>query len=148
MLGQSNFLSNSMKTIIQMWMAVHVFVYRLTGGKLGGKMGGDVLLLDTVGRKSGKQRTNPLMFFRDGSAYVITASAGGAPANPGWYYNLLAHPLTTIQVMDRRIQVTVSEADQDECERLWAKLVSISPQFQGYETKTTRKIPMLLLKPN
>jgi deazaflavin-dependent oxidoreductase (nitroreductase family) len=137
-----------MKIFMQMWMAIHVFMYRLTGGKIGGKMGGDVLLLDTVGRKSGNQRTNPVMFFRDGGAYVITASAGGAPANPGWYYNLRAHPQTSIQVMDQRIQVIASEADQGEHERLWAKLVSISPQFKRYQTRTTRKIPMLLLKPN
>ena len=137
-----------MKIFMQIWMAIHVFLYRVTGGKIGGKMGGDVLLLDTVGRKSGKQRTNPVMFFRDGGAYVITASAGGAPANPGWYYNLRAHPKTTIQVMGQRIHVTASEADQGERKRLWAKLVSLSPQFKGYETKTPRKIPMLLLKPD
>ena len=137
-----------MKILMQLWMAIHVFLYRRTGGKIGGKMGGDVLLLDTVGRKSGKPRTNPVMFFRDGSAYVITASAGGAPANPGWYYNLRAHPQTTIDVMDQHIHVTASEADQGEHDRLWAKLVSLNPQFKGYETKTTRKIPMLLLKPD
>ena len=137
-----------MKIMMQMWMAIHVFIYRLTGGKIGGKMGGEVLLLDTVGRKSGKQRTNPVMFFRDGGAYVITASAGGAPSNPGWYFNLRAHPQTTIQVMGKRIPVTVSEAEQGERARLWAKLVSLSPQFKGYETRTPRKIPMLLLKPD
>jgi F420H(2)-dependent quinone reductase len=138
-----------MKMFMRMWMAMHVFLYRLTGGKVLGKMGKtDVLLLDTVGRKSGQQRTIPVMFFRDGGAYVITASAGGAPSNPGWYYNLRAHPQTTIQVMDQRINVTASEADQGERERLWAKLVSLNPQFKGYETRTTRKIPMLLLKPS
>jgi deazaflavin-dependent oxidoreductase (nitroreductase family) len=137
-----------MKLFMQMWMAVHVFLYRLTGGKVLGKMGStDVLLLDTVGRKSGKQRTTPVMFFRDDGDYVITASAGGSPSNPGWYYNLRAHPQTTIQVMDQHINVTASEADPGERERLWAKLVSLSPQFKSYETKTTRKIPMLLLKP-
>jgi deazaflavin-dependent oxidoreductase (nitroreductase family) len=137
-----------MKIFMQMWMAVHVFLYRLTGGKVLGKMGStDVLLLDTVGRKSGKQRTTPVMFFRDDGAYVITASAGGAPSNPGWYYNLRAHPQTTIQVMDQHINVTASEAGPGERERLWAKLVSLNPQFKSYETKTTRKIPMLLLKP-
>jgi len=136
-----------MKIFMQMWMAIHVFIYRLTNGKIGGRMGSEVLLLDTVGRKSGKQRTNPVMFFQDGSAYVITASAGGGPANPGWYYNLQAHPQTTIQVMGQRIHVAASEADPVERERLWAKLVSQSPQFKRYETRTTRKIPMLILKP-
>jgi F420H(2)-dependent quinone reductase len=137
-----------MKIFMQIGMAIHIFLYRLTGGKFGGKMGGnEVLLLNAVGRKSGKQRTNPVMFIRDGGAYVITASAGGAPSNPDWYYNLRAHPQTTIQVMEQRINVTASEADPSERERLWAKLISQSPQFKGYETKTTRKIPMVILYP-
>lgn len=136
-----------MKIFLKLGMAIHIFLYRLTGGKIGGKMGGAILLLDTVGARSGKQRTNPLLFFRAGDVYVITASAGGSPSNPGWYYNLRAHPKTTIQVMDQRLAVTASEAEPGERQRLWKQLVTHSPQFQSYESRTTRKIPMLLLKP-
>ncbi len=134
--------------LFQAFLSIHVFLYRLTGGRLGGKMNGmPILLLDTIGRKSGKRRTNPLMYFRQGEAYVITASAGGADKNPGWYYNLRAAPHTSIQVMGQKISVTVTEAPPEERERLWAALTASAPQFKGYETKTKRTIPMMVLKP-
>src|SRR5450759_4211227 len=141
-------MESNMKMIMQWFMALHVFFYRLTGGKMGGKFGGgQVLLLDSMGRKTRKSRTNPVMFIRDGNNYVVTASAGGAPANPGWYYNLIANPSTKIQVMGQKIDVSVEEARGEKREQLWSKLTAEQPQFKGYETKTTRKIHMLILKP-
>jgi deazaflavin-dependent oxidoreductase (nitroreductase family) len=138
----------NMKVMMQLFIGFAVFLYRLTGGIVGGKMGsGNVLLLDSVGRKSGKARTTPVMYIRDGNNYVVTASAGGAPVNPGWYYNLTASPHTRIQVMGQKIDVSVEEAKGDKREQLWSKLIAENPQFKGYETKTTRKIPMLVLKP-
>jgi F420H(2)-dependent quinone reductase len=129
-------------------MALHVFIYHSTQGKLMGRINGmPLLLLDSKGRKSGKQRTNPLMFIRDGDSYVVTASAGGAERNPGWYYNLRANPKTTIQVMDKIIPVTAVEAEPEERSRLWGKLVTEAPQFKGYESSTKRIIPMIILKP-
>ena len=137
-----------MKVFMQLFMALHVFFYRLTGGKIGGKFGaGQVLLLDSVGRKSKKSRTNPVMYVRDGANYVVTASTGGGPVNPGWYYNLIASPHTRIQVMGQKLDVSVEEAKGDKRDQLWAKLITEQPQFKGYETRTTRKIPLLILKP-
>lgn len=134
--------------IFKLFMALQIFFYRLTNGKVMGSLNGmPLLLLDTVGRKSGKQRTNPLMFIRDGDNYVITASAGGAEKNPGWFYNLRANPKTTIQVMDRKLPVTAIEASPAERARLWASLVAQAPQFKGYETRTRRIIPMMILEP-
>ncbi len=136
-----------MKLFMQWFMALHVFIYRLTKGKVMGALNRmPLLLLDSVGRKSGQRRTNPLMYIRDGDNYVITASAGGAEKNPGWYYNLKANPRTTIQVGDKKIPVTATEASPAERTRLWAKLVAEAPQFKGYEVKTKRTIPMMILK--
>ena len=130
-------------------MAIWAFIYRLTGGLLLGSMGpgSPLLLLNTVGRKSGKRRTVPVTYFMDGDRYIITASKGGSDSNPGWYYNLRANPQTTIQVKDKIISVTASEANPEERTRLWARLVSQMPQFKKYETKTKRVIPMMILKP-
>jgi deazaflavin-dependent oxidoreductase (nitroreductase family) len=134
---------------MKFFMFFQIFLYRLTGGKIGAKFGGgQVLLLDSVGRKTGKKHTNPVMYIRDdNNNYVITASAGGGPHNPGWYYNLKANPRTTIQVMDQKMTVTAEEASAEKREVLWALLVAKQPQFKGYESKTTRKIPMVILKP-
>ncbi len=137
-----------MKILIRMVMAVHVFIYRLTSGKVMGKFGNNpILLLDTVGRKSGKQRTTPLMYLRDGKNYVITASNGGADAHPGWYFNLKSNPKTIIQVLGEKIPVTVQEAPTKERNRLFAQLTATAPQFKGYEEKTKRTIPMMVLRP-
>ncbi len=137
-----------MKLFMQWFTALQVFVYRLTKGKVMGSLNGmPLLLLDSVGRKSRKRRTNPLMYILDEDQYVITASAGGAKKNPGWYYNLRANPHTTIQVMDKQIPVTATEASPEERTRLWAKLVAQAPQFKGYESSTRRTIPMMFLKP-
>lgn len=133
---------------MQFFMALHVFIYRLTGGKIGGKFGGgQVLLLESVGRKTKKAHTNPVMFIRDGAAYVVAASAGGGPKNPGWYYNLRDSSRTKIQVMGQTLDVSVEEAKGEKRDGLWASLTAQQPQFKGYETKTTRKIPMLILRP-
>ena len=137
-----------MKWIMQIFMGLQVFFYRMSGGKMGGKMGaGNILLLESVGRKSGKARTNPVMYVRDGGSYVVIASAGGGPTNPGWYYNLKAVKYTTIQVMSEKLQVSVEEADPERRKRIWAQVVSAMPQFKDYESRTTRTIPVLILTP-
>ena len=137
-----------MKVFMRSFLAMHVLIYRLTKGKVMGKLGpGLVLLLDTVGRKSGAHRTTPLMYFRDGDAFVVAASAGGAPTHPGWYFNLKANPRTIIQVMDKVIPVLAEEANGETRTRLWKTLVSATPQFGDYEQKTGRVIPLMVLHP-
>src|SRR5689334_571117 len=89
----------SMHTLYSLMISLATFLYRKSGGRIGGKMrGGDVLLLTTTGRKTGKQRTVPLIYIMDGSAYVLTASIGGAPKHPGWFFNLRNNPQAVIQV--------------------------------------------------
>jgi len=127
---------------------VMVFLYNVSGGRIGGKMGKvPVLLLTTTGRKSGKQRTLPLIYIMDNSAYVITASAGGADKNPGWFFNIRSNPQATIQVKDKHIKVTVEVAGQDKKSELWARLVEVAPNFAGYQKRTSREIPMVILLP-
>lgn len=137
-----------MKFSIQLFLNVHVLIYRLTSGKVMGAFGANtILLLDMVGRKTGKKRTTPLMYFRDGNNYVISASAGGADANPAWYYNLKSNPETTIQVKGDKIKVIAQEASPDKRKKLWTQLTSLAPQFKQYEKKTKRTIPMFILRP-
>jgi len=137
-----------MMNLAQFFLSGHVGIYRLTSGKIGGRMfGNTVLLLDHVGRKSKQRFTLPVMFFRDNGNYVIAASNGGAAKNPGWYHNLKANPRTTIQVMGDKINVVAEEAAPQERDRLWQHLITISPQFKSYETKTTRMIPLFILRP-
>jgi deazaflavin-dependent oxidoreductase (nitroreductase family) len=127
---------------------VIVFLYNVSGGRIGGKMDKvPVLLLTTTGRKTGKKRTLPLIYIMDGSAYVITASAGGADKNPGWFFNIRSNPQATIQVKDKHIKVMAEIAGQEKKSELWARLVEVAPNFAGYQKRTSREIPMVILHP-
>ena len=134
--------------MLKLILKVMVFLYNVSGGRIGGKMGKvPVLLLTTTGRKTGKQRTLPLIYIMDGSAYVITASAGGADKNPGWFFNIRSNPQATIQVKDKHIKVMAEIAGQEKKSELWARLVEVAPNFAGYEKRTSREIPMVILHP-
>src|SRR6266566_4616263 len=101
--------------MLKLILKVMVFLYNVSGGRIGGKMGkAPVLLLTTTGRKTGKQRTLPLIYIMDGSAYVITASAGGADKHPGWFFNIRSNPQATIQVKDKHIKVTAEIAGPEK----------------------------------
>jgi deazaflavin-dependent oxidoreductase (nitroreductase family) len=127
---------------------VIVFLYNVSGGRIGGKMDKvPVLLLTTTGRKTGKKRTLPLIYIMDGSAYVITASAGGADKNPGWFFNIRSNPQATIQVKDKHIKVMAEIAGQEKKSELWARLIEVAPNFAGYQKRTSREIPMVILHP-
>ena len=127
---------------------VMVFLYNVSGGRVGGKIGKlPVLLLTATGRKTGKQRTLPLGYIMDDSDYVITASAGGADKNPGWFFNIRSNPQATIQVKDKQIKVTAEIAGPEKKPELWARLVEVAPNFAGYQKRTSREIPMVILHP-
>ena len=134
--------------MLKVFLKLAVFLYNVSGGRIGGKMGKmPVLLLTTTGRKTGKQRTLPLMYIMDGPAYVITASAGGAEKHPGWFFNIRSSQLATIQVKDTQIQVTTEIAGPEKKSELWARLVAVAPNFAGYQKRTSRDIPMVILHP-
>jgi F420H(2)-dependent quinone reductase len=126
--------------------AVHNALYRLTGGKVGGRMrGAPVLLLTVRGRKTGKQRTTPLLYDRDGDSFVVIASKGGDPKHPAWYHNLQGQE-AEVQVGRERYRVRARNADGEERERLWAQMVAVYPPYAEYQTKTTRRIPVVVLE--
>jgi deazaflavin-dependent oxidoreductase (nitroreductase family) len=137
-----------MKFIGKLFFSLWNVLYRASSGRIGGKMGRvEVLLLTTTGRKSGKKRTFPLNYIRDGSAYVIAASAGGADKNPGWFFNVRSNPQSLIQVREKQIKVTAEVARPEKRSELWARLVELAPNFAGYEKRTGREIPMVILRP-
>ena len=127
---------------------IHRAVYRLTGGRVGGRMGkAPVLLLTTTGRKSGKPRTTPLLYARAGDGYVLIASKGGAEHHPLWYRNLQANPRAEVQVGRRTEQVRARDAEGEERERLWRALTDLYSGYDGYAKKTSRTIPVVVLEP-
>ena len=129
-------------------MKLHTLAYRLTGGRIGHHFPGapPSLLLDHVGAKTGKKRTIPLVYVRDGDDIVIVASKGGFPKNPGWFYNLRANPDTTIQVGSERRPVRAHVAGPEERARLWPKVLETYSGYGDYQRRTDRQIPVVILE--
>jgi deazaflavin-dependent oxidoreductase (nitroreductase family) len=129
---------------------LNTVAYRATGGRIGGTMPGGmapVLLLDHVGRKSGQKRTAPLIYVRDGDNLAIIASRGGSDAPPAWWLNLRANPTTTVQVKRDRWTVAAREATPEEHERIWPQAVAVWPDYDVYQSRTDRRIPVVILEP-
>ena len=129
-------------------MAGHTLIYRATRGVVGHKVPGgpSMLLLDHVGAKSGRKRTSPLMYVEDGDDVVLVASKGGYPKNPAWFHNLKANPDTTVQVGSEKRPVRARVATDEERERLWPKAVEAYGGYEGYQKRTDRKIPLVVLE--
>lgn len=126
---------------------VHTHAYRLLGGRLVGKFGkAPMLLLTTTGRKTGAARTTPLLYLPVGDSYVIVASWGGDERNPLWYLNLVADPHVTVQIGAEKQAMTARTATPEEKARLWPELVAIYRQYEGYQRKTERDIPLVILE--
>ena len=106
-----------------------------------------VLLLTTTGRKTGEERTTPLLYLADGEDLVVVASNGGAPKHPAWLLNLRANPEATVEVGGRKLRVRAREAGPEEKERLWPKLVEMYGSYEDYRRRTDREIPVVLLEP-
>jgi deazaflavin-dependent oxidoreductase (nitroreductase family) len=141
-------LSGPARLALKLGSGAHAGVYRATGGKLFGRMGkSPILLLNTVGRKTGRKRTTPLLYVMDGEDFVIIASKGGAATHPAWYLNLRANPDATVEIGDREVQVVAGVADPEEKARLWEKMVEMYPTYDDYQRKTEREIPLLVLRP-
>jgi deazaflavin-dependent oxidoreductase (nitroreductase family) len=141
-------ISGPARLAFKLGSGVHAGVYRATGGKLFGRMGKiPILLLNTVGRKSGKKRTSPLLYVMDGEDFVIIASKGGAPTHPAWFLNLRNDPEATVEIGDREVRVRAEEVDSEAKARLWRKMVEMYPTYDDYQKKTEREIPLLILHP-
>ncbi len=126
----------------------HVLAYRATGGVVGHRLPGapPVLLLDHVGARSGRRRTTPLVYLRDGEDVVVVASKGGYPRHPAWFHNLRAHPDTTVQIGSERRRVHARVATPRERARLWPKAIDTYGGYRGYQARTEREIPLVVLE--
>lgn len=133
----------------------NTWVYRLTGGRVGGKwrVGAGfrkpvpTLLLEHRGRKSGKTFTAPLLYLEDGRDIIVVASQGGLPGNPQWFHNLVATPDALVQIGSERRPVRAVVADEAQRARLWPRLVELYADFDNYQAWTEREIPVLTLQP-
>ncbi len=138
-----------MNRMVQRWLTgTHVFWYRLTGGRIGGRFGRlNMLLLTTTGRKSGRPWTTPLTYLADGDEMVLVASNGGSPGHPAWYLNLRSNPQVTVERLGRKMAVTARTATPEEKARLWPMVVAMYSGYAGYQRRTTRQIPLVILRP-
>jgi deazaflavin-dependent oxidoreductase (nitroreductase family) len=126
----------------------HVKQYEQTDGRSGHAWNDtQILILRMTGRSTGELRKVPLIYGRDGEDYLVVASKGGAPEHPGWYRNLLAHPNAEIQVLARIIPVVASTANSQDKARLWPIMTAEWPDYDTYQTKTSRDIPLVILRP-
>jgi len=127
----------------------HVVMYRLTGGVIGHRLPGGppMLLLEHLGAKSGVKRTTPLVYVDDPPNLVLVASKGGHPQHPAWYHNLRANPDTAVQVGASHRAVHARVATPGERERLWPKAIATYSGYRGYQERTDREIPLVILEP-
>jgi deazaflavin-dependent oxidoreductase (nitroreductase family) len=135
--------------VLRRLMGGHTLVYRLSGGLIGHRFPGapPMLLLDHRGAKSGTKRTTPLVYVDDPPNIVLVASKGGHPRNPSWYHNLRANPDTTVQVGSSRREVRARVATPEERRRLWPMAVRTYSGYAGYQKRTNREIPLVVLEP-
>lgn len=128
--------------------ALHRVLYRLSGGRIGSHIWGlPIVLLTTTGRISGRRRTVPLCSLRKGKSLVVIASYGGLDRAPSWWLNLQREPRATVRIRNATWNVVAREAEAEERAQLWAEVTRIAPGYLGYERRTERRIPVVVLEP-
>lgn len=128
------------------WNKAIIEEFRANSGKVGGPFEGKkLLLLHTVGSRSGQERINPVAYVKDSDRLVVIASKGGAPTNPDWYYNIVKQPLVTVEVGTEQFQARAEIASEPDRTRYYQKMVDMMPGFAEYQLKTTRVIPVITL---
>ena len=133
--------------MVELFWRFHPRLYRWSGGRIGGKMANlPVLLLETVGRKSGERRCNALTYMPKGRDFVVIASVLGEPRHPAWYLNLCADPKIAVQVGSQRSAVVARDAEGEERESIWDELIALSPDYAQYRSRTDRVIPVVVLE--
>jgi deazaflavin-dependent oxidoreductase (nitroreductase family) len=134
--------------VLRRLMGLHATLYRATNGLVGHRFPGapPMLLLHHVGAKSGARRVSPLVYVRDGDDVVLVASKGGYPRHPAWFHNLKANPRTVVQIGSERRRVRARVATPAERERLWPMAVETYSGYAGYQQRTAREIPLVVLE--
>jgi len=133
---------------MELFWKLHRFLYRVSGGRIGGRVVGmPVLMLTTTGRKSGAPRTNVLTYLSHGRASVVFASNAGEPRHPAWWLNLAADPHATVQRGQEVMPVVAREAEGEERARLWDEVVRTEAGYAVYAERTARRIPVVVLEP-
>ncbi len=131
------------------WNTKIINEFHANGGKVGGNFqGAHMILLTTTGAKSGQSRTNPLVYLPEDNRVFIFASKAGAPTNPDWYHNLIAHPQVIAEIGTEKFEATAKVITGPERVRIYAKQASIMPGFADYEKSTSRLIPVVELERN
>ncbi|HME73736.1 MAG TPA: nitroreductase family deazaflavin-dependent oxidoreductase [Myxococcota bacterium] len=135
--------------VIRVMSTLNVLVFRLSKGRLGGRFrgGAPVLLLTTIGRKSGERRTAPVLYLADGDRFVVVASKGGFSTHPLWYKNLESNPNVEVELGGARQTMAAKRASDAEKRVLWPKLVAMYRDFDDYQARTKREIPVVILSP-
>jgi deazaflavin-dependent oxidoreductase (nitroreductase family) len=129
------------------WVNRHIRSYVESGGKRGHRwQGADTLLLITRGRRSGELRRTALIYGRDGDRFVVVGSNGGSSTHPAWYLNLVAHPDVTVQVGEEVLEARARDATPDERPRLWELMTGIWPDYDNYQRRTDRQIPVVVIE--
>lgn len=137
-----------LKALFRSFLALYIFLYQRTQGQIGGQVQGlPVLLLTTTGRRTGKQRITPLGYFQHAGDYVVTASNAGFDTHPAWYHNLISNPQVSVQIKGKTFAAQAQPAEAALRQQLWAQLVALAPGYGRYEKRTTREIPLVLLRP-
>jgi len=136
------------RALVLAGIRLHAAVYRLSGGRIGSRFGTlEQVLLTTTGRRTGRQRTTPLMVTPvDGDRWVLVASWGGSPEHPQWYLNLVAHPDVRVQRGRRTYAMRARTAEGAEREELWRAAVAANPGYATYQERTERQIPVVVLE--
>jgi deazaflavin-dependent oxidoreductase (nitroreductase family) len=136
--------------LIKAMSKLNTWAYRATSGRVGGKFrgGAPVMLVTTIGRKSGRRLTTPLLYLRDGDRVVTVASKGGMDHHPLWYRNMVANPAVDVQIGRDITAMRARTADASEKAALWPKLVAMYPDYAQYQARTTRDIPVVILSPS
>lgn len=140
--------SRFLARVLKYFARAHIWVYRGTNGRLGARLlWFPAALLTTVGRKSGKPRTTPTLYLRDGDRVILPASFGGRANNPTWYLNLKTNPVIEVQIRDERRQMSTRDATDAERAHYWPRLIEMYPPYRGYRDATDRKIPLVVCEP-
>jgi len=126
----------------------HIWVYRRTQGRIGAKLlRFPAALVTTTGRKSGRPRTTPMLYLRDGDRVVLPASFGGRDADPAWYLNLEDDPEVHVQIRGDHFDLVARDATDDERKRYWPRLIEMYPPYRGYREAADREIPLVVCEP-